>query len=456
VPCADRGHSSGCAGRRLRAAEGAHRSIAGARERKRRGAGHAAARRRDWGCAIEGDEAELARYIHLAAAAGSQRIVDALIEKGASLDATDKSGKSLLHNAAIGGLAGLAGRLLAREANIDAVDNRGKTALHYAVSKDRGDVIDILLGGGADPNRVDVDGRTPLHIADDAGRNDIAKLLRKGGARDVERRVYRLTRTVPSPQGKRAKGAPLEIVYIGNEGFMISRGEKKVVIDALHRNPRGYVATGERGFSMMLENRPPLDGIDLSVVSHAHSDHMSAQMNAELLKRDGGAVFISSPEACDSLRAAAGSDFGRIADRVVSVDPEWKKIEKLRKNGIDVAFFGVNHAPAGQEPYKTLATIFDFDGIRLAHLADEIVAENLENFQAVDLARDGIDIAFADVMLLADSVGQYVMRECIKPEHIILMHSGPEELDDAAKNLTPLHPNLIIFRDQMEKKLFAY
>jgi hypothetical protein len=41
---------------------------------------------------------------------------------------------------------------------------------------------------------------------------------------------------------------------------------------------------------------------------------------------DGGAVFISSPEACDSLRAAAGSDFGRIADRVVSVDPEWKKI----------------------------------------------------------------------------------------------------------------------------------
>ncbi|MCX5752825.1 MAG: hypothetical protein NTW97_04155 [Candidatus Krumholzibacteria bacterium] len=68
---------------------------------------------------------------------------------------------------------------------------------------------------------------------------------------------------------------------------------------------------------------------------------------------------------------------------------------------------------------------------------------------------DGIDVAFADVMFLADSVGQYVMKEYIKPAHIILMHAGPEELDNAERNLTPLHPNLIIFRESMEKKLFA-
>jgi L-ascorbate metabolism protein UlaG (beta-lactamase superfamily) len=212
----------------------------------------------------------------------------------------------------------------------------------------------------------------------------------------------------------------------------------------------------DRVFTMMLENRPPFDGIDLCVASHAHMDHLSPRMTAEFLKRNDGVVFISSPAACDSVRAAAGSDFGKIAGRVVSADPEWKKIEKLRKNGIDVSFFGVNHAPDGQKPYKTLATILDFDGIRLVHLADEIVEMNLENFQAVDLARDGIDVAFADVMFLADSVGQYIMKEYIKPEHIILMHSPPEELDGAERRLMPLHPNLIIFRDQMEKKLFAY
>lgn len=408
------------------------------------------------GSAIEGDDAALARYLHRAAAAGSARVVDALIAKGASLDGTDEGGRTLLHDAAIGGLAGLAGTMISREQNIDAVDGSGKTALHYAVSRGRGDVVDILLGGGADPNVADLGGRTPLQVAEDAGRGDIAKLLRKSGARDVERRVYKLARAASAPKGRNAESAPLEITYIGNEGFLISRGEKKVIIDALHMNPWNYPSTGDRVFSMMLEDRPPFDGIDLSVASHAHSDHVSPRMTAELLKRNPGVVFVSSPLACDSLRMVAGSDFEKIAGRVVSVDPGWKKIVKLQRNGIDVEFFGVNHNGPGTTPYKTLATIIDLDGIRIVHLADEAVESNLENFEAVDLERAGIDIAFADRLFLADSVGQYIMKRYVKPEHIILMHAWEYELDTAAKQLMPLHANLLIYRDQLEKRIFAF
>jgi L-ascorbate metabolism protein UlaG (beta-lactamase superfamily) len=282
----------------------------------------------------------------------------------------------------------------------------------------------------------------------------MTRILRAKGARDAERKIYRLGAESSGARGE-GKQAPLEITYFGNDGFLVSRGDRKAIIDVLFRTPR-TPSIDDRVYGMMLENRPPFDGIDLCVASHAHLDHLSPRMTAEFLKRNDGVVFVSSPAACDSVRAAAGGDFGKIAGRVVSVDPEWKKIEKLRKNGIDVSFFGVNHAPEGLEPYKTLATIFDFDGIRLAHLADQIVSLNLENYEAIDLARDGIDVAFADVMFLADSVGQHIMKEYIKPEHIILMHSPPDELDGAEKRLMPLHPNLIIFRDQMEKKLFAY
>jgi ankyrin repeat protein/L-ascorbate metabolism protein UlaG (beta-lactamase superfamily) len=409
----------------------------------------------DAGVAIEGDGAALARFMHLAAAAGSERIVDVLVAKGTSLDDIGAGGRTLLHDAAIGGCAGLAATMVARAKDIDAADGRGKTALHYAASKNRRDIVDLLLARGADPNVADADGRTPLHIAEDDVRDDIEKRLRENGARDTERRVYRLARA-PARGKKNAGGMPLEITYVANEGFLIARGEKKVLIDALHKNSWNYPMTSDRAYSKMLENRPPFDGIDLSIASHAHADHTNPRMNAEFLSRVPGVIYLSSPAACDSLRAAAGSDFGNIAGRVVSVDPEWKRIEKLRKNGIDVAFFGVNHAPAGEEPYKTLATILDFDGIRVVHLADEIVSMNAENFRAVDLERDGIDIAFADQMFLADSVGQYVMKEYIKPEHVILMHAGPDELDAAEVSLRPLHPNLIIFRDEMEKKLFAY
>jgi ankyrin repeat protein/L-ascorbate metabolism protein UlaG (beta-lactamase superfamily) len=409
----------------------------------------------DAGVPIEGDEKALNRFIHLAAAGGSERIVDALLAKGASLDDVGANGRTLLHDAAIGGCERLARTMIARPGTLDARDGAEKTALHYAVRAGRLEMIEMLLDAGADPNISDADGRTPLHMAEDNVNAEVTALLRKQGARETERRVWPLARS--SARGaKNADDAPLDITYIANEGFLIARGDKKIIIDATHVNPWGYPQTGERVFSLMLEGRPPFDGIDLSIASHAHADHTSPRMTAELLQRVPGVVYISNPEACDSVRIAAGAGFDAIARRVVSVDPAWKTVEKRRENGVDLEFFGVNHNYADGEPRKTLATVVDLDGMRLVHMADEVPAANPANYEAVDLARDGIDIAFADAFFLGDSVGQHIMREHIKPRWIILMHAGPSELDDAAARLIPLHPNLLIFRDQLERRRFAY
>jgi ankyrin repeat protein/L-ascorbate metabolism protein UlaG (beta-lactamase superfamily) len=421
------------------------------------GNGHAAAVEAflEAGVPIEGDRETLERYAHLAAAAGSERIVDALLAKGASLDDVGAGGRTLLHDAAIGGCAGLVRTMIARPGTADARDGAGKTALHYAVRAGRLDIIGMLIDGGADPNISDADGRTPLHMAEDNVNGEVTALLRKKGAREMERRVWRLSRA-SARAAKGTESAPLDITYIANEGFLIARGDKKVLIDATHVNSWNYPQTGERVFSMMLERRPPFDGVDLSIASHVHADHTSPRMTVELLRRVPDIVFVSNPETCDSVRIAAGSGFDSIAKRIVSVDPEWKTIEKRRENDIDLAFFGVNHTYRDQEPRKTLATVVDLDGIRLVHMADEVPASNPEYYEAVDLARDGIDVAFADAFFLGDSVGQHILKEHIKPTWIILMHSGPSELDDAAERLTPLHPNLLIFRDQLERRRFAY
>jgi|GEM_PF-546624 len=409
----------------------------------------------DAGFAIDGDAAALERYAHLAAAAGSRRIVDALVEKGLSLDGADATGRTLLHQAAVGGLADFAEKVIRSLSSVDAADSLGRTALHYAAGRNRIEVARVLLREGADPNVADADGRTPLHIADDAGWDGIAKLLRSSGARDVERRVYRLARESGAARGEGAESLPLDITYVANEGFLIERGDKKILIDALHRNPWNYPQTGERVFSMILEGKPPFDGIDLSIASHAHQDHMSARMNVDLLVRNPGVAFVSSPEARDSMRAAAGAGFDGIAERVVSVDPPWREVARLRRNGVDLELFGVNHAGPGEPPYKTLATVIDLGGIRLAHLADEQSAVNVENFRSVDLAGRGIDVAFADRMMLSDSVGQYILRELVKPRYIILMHESEQDLDSARRNLAPIHPNLLIFREQLERRRFA-
>ena len=65
-----------------------------------------------------------------------------------------------------------------------------------------------------------------------------------------------------------AQEAPtLEIIYIANEGFMLSSGTKKVLIDALQKNRWDYHSTPEDVINKMNNAQPPFDNIDLLLVS---------------------------------------------------------------------------------------------------------------------------------------------------------------------------------------------
>ncbi len=391
------------------------------------------------------DKETLTKYVHLAAAAGSRSLIDLLAEKGAETNGIDEKGRTFLHNTVIGGLDDFSGIAIAHGMDVNAVDNTGRTALYYAVSTGNADMTGHLLENGANPNIADKAGRIPLHIAEDNVREDIVKALVAAGAVETPRPVYPLS----------GGAGTLEITYIANEGFMLAGGERKILIDTLHENPWAYVNTGERIFSMILEGSAPFDGIDACVGSHAHADHMIAAMHVELLENNERIVSVSSPAAYDSMKMVAGEAFAGLEDKVISVDPEWNAFDVVDVNGIEFGFFGVNHAGPGQNPFKTLATCIDVGGVYIAHLADEVAETSEEYFKSVDLKKRGVDIVFADRFFLADSIGQHIMSEYIDPQYIILMHLRTDEIDPAWEELSPLFPNLIVFRDKLEKKIFA-
>ncbi len=408
------------------------------------------------GAGLDFDKHTLSRYLHLAAAAGSGVIVDMLIEKGADPRSMDEGNRTLLHNAVIGGLDSLVVEAIDETENINAVDKTGRTALFYVARSGDKKVMDLLLSRGADPNIADAGGRAPLHVAEDNAHKEIIAALQAAGATAVPRPAYALSAGAASSHESGGSGpASVEVTYVSNEGFMIAGSDGRIIIDAVQRNPWGYTSTSGRIFSMMCESQPPFDNISVSVASHAHADHMLAGMTAELLAKNGRIVFVSSPAACDSVKTLAGDEFSGFEDRVVRVDPEWKTVTELELNGIDFGFFGINHVGPGETPYKTLATIVDLGGVRLAHLADQAAPSSAEFFKAVDLKSRGVDIVFADRFFLADSTGRYLMSEFINPEYVILMHIRDEETDAAIAELSPLYPNLVVFREPLEKKIFA-
>jgi hypothetical protein len=56
--------------------------------------------------------------------------------------------------------------------------------------------------------------------------------------------------------------------------------------------------------------------------------------------------------------------------------------------------------------------------------------------------------------MIADSVGQVIIRQYIQPKQIILMHMRPDEVDRYEKESQAIFNDVIAFREQMEKKCF--
>ena len=107
-----------------------------------------------------------------AAMRGDATAVQALLAKGADVNAPQGDGMTALHWAAHNGDVSLAGILLDAGANVAAGTRIGHyTPLHLAAKTGAGDIVEMLLGDGADAMaRTEGAGAaTPLHFAAGSG-----------------------------------------------------------------------------------------------------------------------------------------------------------------------------------------------------------------------------------------------------------------------------------------------
>ncbi|MDR3285689.1 MAG: ankyrin repeat domain-containing protein [Holosporales bacterium] len=104
--------------------------------------------------------------LHIAAGNGHTQVVDLLIQRGASIDAT-KNGITPLHVAAGNGCTKVVNLLIQKGASINARENEGRTPLYFATYKKRVKVIRVLLKADADRNVKNNKGENLLDRAND-------------------------------------------------------------------------------------------------------------------------------------------------------------------------------------------------------------------------------------------------------------------------------------------------
>lgn len=117
-------------------------------------------------------------------------IAELLIAKGADVNAKGLFEETPLHKAAAFGRKDAAELLLAKGADINAKNINKYTPLHSAASTGMKDVVELLLYKGADVNAKNNLGQTPLDMAVEKGMKDVAELLKEYPVKQAQMLEY--------------------------------------------------------------------------------------------------------------------------------------------------------------------------------------------------------------------------------------------------------------------------
>jgi hypothetical protein len=124
----------------------------------------------------------MAQGFTVAVRSGHHRLVQWLLERGASVNTLHGSGKCSLYPPSESGDREMVMILLEAGADVDFSDASGTTALHLAAQRGYSAVVRTLLGAGADVDFSDASGTTALHLAAQRGHDAVVRALLRHGA----------------------------------------------------------------------------------------------------------------------------------------------------------------------------------------------------------------------------------------------------------------------------------
>jgi ankyrin repeat protein/L-ascorbate metabolism protein UlaG (beta-lactamase superfamily) len=389
--------------------------------------------------------------LHQVALGGLEILVEKMIARGIDVSSQNDEGGTLLHSAVRGGLLGTTTMLLERGFQVNARDSLGRTPLHYAILNNNEAFATVLVDRGADVNLPDADDRTPLHIAEDWANQNILTLLVDAGAKRTERKIYRLEKGTVSPSQPR-----VEITYLGNCSFMVARGKNKLLFDVEQLNHAFLKPSLQDAFYLMEASTPPFDGIESVFISHAHADHTGFREIISLLQKQSHIRMLSTTDTKEGMKEVDSLAFETLADRIKTVDLAYGKTMKTKVDGMETEIISLCHAGAPGSMLKILGFVVNLDGVRVFFLSD-IDPGNDVNAAALKewgKKKEEIDILIAASPILYDPTGVALVKESIRPKHIIAMNVAPTALQSEQMKCRRNFPQTIFFRDCMERKFF--
>lgn len=234
-------------------------------------------------------------------------------------------------------------------------------------------------------------------------------------------------------------GTAAVVTLIGNEGFQIDVGSRRIFIDA-------FYGAGAYGFSRPSRSAAAVDRADLILVTHSHWDHFDAEQVASVARAAGAAV-VGPASVARALRKQEIPD-----EQLVEMQPARLPSRSGRADsvtatvrGADLTTFRTWHS-ADHNSY-----LVEIDGFRFFHDGDN------EETQVLEPAA----LAPVDALLLGPWQGAHWVEliEALSPKATFLMHLTDEELDQhEAGTFLPdicdhIPPGIVVLRPGQSREI---
>jgi len=237
----------------------------------------------------------------------------------------------------------------------------------------------------------------------------------------------------------------LEVTYIANEGYMITMGDTKVLIDALPKS-RYYANPSDALAAKVMDGIPPFDRVDCVLVTHDHADHFNAEMTSRLLLHHPAAQLVASSETYSKLTADGIS--GR---RNPGINLKMGQHQTLRGDKAEIMVMRLSHG--GDTGISNLAYVVRSNGYTIVHVGDARLSQNEECLRTVDWSSYNVDLLFVEYFD-RDSQTQDIVANMIKPKHAVLMHIPPGEEESVRNDTEKIHPRTVVFGRENETRRF--
>jgi L-ascorbate metabolism protein UlaG (beta-lactamase superfamily) len=238
-----------------------------------------------------------------------------------------------------------------------------------------------------------------------------------------------------------AESDDVTVTYIGNAGFMVTVGDKKILVDALFTGLRDNYALPKNIQDTLTSAQPPFDDVDLILVTHGHADHWGPGLVQQHLQNNPHAKFASTTVMTNWL-----PDF---ADRLVKLDPTPGKPVQADIDGIQVEALSLSDG-FGQS--TNIGFVVSVGGVNLFFSGDIDTSHvSFEEFRAYQLPEKGIDIAFIPHFYFTDiPAEQKFLREGIASKYLVPTHYYYTDPPLNRSYVLSNYPDAIFFNDELQ------